>query len=356
VKLPLEPPFAGQDPGGMLARVVEQPQHIAAALGACEAQSWPPPIASPDAVVIAGMGGSAIGGELTAAAFAAKLPRPVVVLRGYTLPAWVGANTLVVLSSYSGNTEETLAIEAQARERGAPRMMLASGGTLAARAKEAGAPLHVVPGGMPPRAALFHGWVPLTMLMHRLGWAEDPRPLWRESLKRLEKKLTRVGPDVEERRNKLKRLARRTLGKRLYVYSGSGPMAAVALRFRQQLNENSKRHAVQAVVPELSHNEVVAWQATRRTLGRTLVFMLRDRSDPLRERQRLDHLAGLLARAGTKPVVIEEDGPHALVRMASAIQTSDLLSVYAAFAGDVDPTDIRFIDELKHWLTEQPTS
>ena len=354
MRLPLEPPFTGQDPGGMLARVVEQPQHIATALGACESQAWNPPLAKPEAVVIAGMGGSAIGGELTAGAFGPKLPRPVHVLRGYALPAWVGASTLLVLSSYSGNTEETLAIEEQARGRGVPRMMLSSGGELAARAKRDGAPLHVVPGGMPPRAALFHGWVPLTMLLHRLGWIEDPRPLWREALRRLEKKLTRVGPDVEERRNKLKRLARRTLGKRLYVYSGSGPMSAVALRWRQQLNENAKRHAVQAVVPELSHNEIVGWQATRRTLGRAFVMLLRDRNDSIRERQRLDHLASLLTRAGTKPVVFEEDGPHPLVRMAGAIQTGDLLSVYAAFAGGVDPTDIRFIDELKHWLAGQP--
>ena len=354
MKLPLEPPFAGQDPGGMLFRVVEQPQHVASALAACEAQAWQPPLATPGAVVVAGMGGSAIAGELTVAAFGAKLPHPVVVLRGYALPAWVGKDTLVVLSSYSGNTEETLAIEEQARERGAVRMVLSSGGELSARAHRDGVPVHLVPGGMPPRAALFHGWVPLTVLLHRLGWIQDPRPLWREALRRLEKKLTRVGPDVEERRNKLKRLARRTLGKRLYVYSGSGAMAAVGLRWRQQLNENSKRHAVQAVVPELSHNEIVGWQASRRTLGRALVFLLRDREDPLRERQRLDHLTSLLTRAGTKPVVIEEDGAHALVRMAAAIQTGDLLSVYAAFAGGVDPTDIRFIDELKHWLAEQP--
>src|SRR6185436_18880587 len=126
VKQPLEPPFAGQDPGGMLARVVEQPQHIAAALGACDAQAWEPPIADPDAVVIAGMGGSAIAAELTAGAFGVKLPRPIVVVRGYTLPAWVGPRTLVVLSSYSGNTEETLAIDDQARARNSPRMMLSS--------------------------------------------------------------------------------------------------------------------------------------------------------------------------------------------------------------------------------------
>lgn len=353
MKLSLEPPFA-TDPAGMAARVVEQPQHVAAALAACEAQAWNPPIADPDGVVIAGMGGSAIAAELTLGAFGARLPRPVTVLRGYALPAWASPRTLVVLSSYSGNTEETLAIEEQAASRGAPRMALSSGGELSARARRAGAPLHAVPGGMPPRAALFHGWVPLTFLLHRLGWIEDPRPSWRDVLKRLEKGVARFGPEVAERKNKLKRLGRRTGGKRLYVYSGSGAMAAVALRWRQQLNENAKRHAVQAVVPELSHNEIVGWQADKRTLGRTLVFMLRDRADAPREKQRLDHLEGLLKRVGTKPVVFNEEGGHALVRMAGAIQSGDFLSVYAALAQGVDPTDIRFIDELKHWLEGQP--
>ena len=356
MKLPLEPPFTGQDPGGMLARVVEQPLHIAAALGACDSQPWDPPIFDPEAVVIAGMGGSAIAAELTAGAFGAMLPRPLVVVRGYTLPAWVGPRTLVVLSSYSGNTEETLAIEAQARARSAPRMALSSGGELSERARRDALPLHVVPGGMPPRAALFHGWLPLTMLLHRLHWIEDPRPLWRESLRRMEKGLSKAGPDVPEKRNKLKRLARRTVGKRLYVYSGSGVMAAVALRWRQQFNENSKRHAVQAVIPELSHNEIVGWQAGPRTLGRAMVMLLRDRSDPVREQQRLDHLEGLLKRVGVKPVTFEADGAHALIRMAGTIQTGDLLSVYAAFTHGVDPTDIRFIDELKQWLGEQPRS
>lgn len=354
MKLSLEPPFTEHDPAGMLSRVVEQPQHVAAALAACAAQRWEPPIADPDAVVIAGMGGSAIAAELTAAAFGSKLPRPVVVCRGYTLPAWVGPRTLVVLSSYSGMTEETLAIEDQARERRAPRMMLASGGELGARAGREGQPFHTVPGGMPPRAALFHGWVPLTMLLHRLRWIDDPTPLWRDVIVRLEKGVAKFGPDIAERKNKLKRVGRKTGGRRLYLYSGSGPMGAVALRWRQQLNENAKRHPVQAMVPELSHNEIVGWQASSRALGRTLVCMLRDREDAPREKQRLEHLQSLLTRVGTRPLVFEGEGRHVLTRMATLVQTGDFISVYAALAQGVDPTDIRFIDELKHWLAGQP--
>ena len=131
-------------------------------------------------------------------------------------------------------------------------------------------------------------------------------------------------------------------------------MAAVALRWRHQLNENSKRHPVQATVPELSHNEIVGWQANARVLGRSMVMMLRDRDDAPREKQRLDHLQSLLVRVGTKPVVFEGEGRHPLTRMAHLVQTGDLISVYAGLVQGVDPTDIRFIDELKNWLATQP--
>ena len=187
-----------------------------------------------------------------------------------------------------------------------------------------------------------------------LGRIPDPAPAWREILVALERGIAEFGPAVPERKNALKKIARRAAGRRLYVYSSSGPMAAVALRWRHQLNENAKRHVFQATTPELCHNEIVGWQAAPAVLGRSLVFALRDGDDHPREKQRLDHLERLVDRCGVPVVGFLNAGLHPLTRMAGAVQTGDLLSVYMALVQGVNPTDIRAIDELKHWLAGQP--
>jgi glucose/mannose-6-phosphate isomerase len=349
----LEPPYGARDPRGMAALVDALPDHVHDALARTDAEPWPAPAAPPDLLAVGGMGGSAIAGELTAALFADRLPRPMLVVRDYRWPACVGPGSLVLLSSNSGHTEETLALADEAARRGVPAVALASGGALAERAGRHGWPLRRVPSGMPPRAALFHAWVPVSRLPAALGWAEDPAPAWREAAVLLAARGAELGTAVSETSNPAKRLARALQGRSVLVYAASGPMAAVAVRWRQQLNENAKLHAHSAAVPELNHNEIVGWQRPRPAHDAIALVVLRDREDSAEATLRLDLTAEYAARQGAAVHDFRSAGDSRLARMVSLVQMGDHLSLHLALLGGVDPTDITSIDDFKRRLAEK---
>lgn len=352
----LEPPYGARDPRDMAALVDALPDHLEQSLARLAATPWKPQVADPTLLAVGGMGGSAIAGELTAATFADVLPRPMLVVRDYRWPACVQPGALAVLSSNSGNTEETLALAAQAAERRVACVAMASGGALAREAAAHGWPLHTVPGGMPPRAALFHAWVPLTTLVHELGWAPDPVPAWREALALMRRQQAVLGTAVGEAANPAKQLARAVHGRTLFVYSGPGALAAVATRWRQQLNENAKVLAHSAVVPELNHNEIVGWQMRSPATERVAVMVLRDAEDPAEVATRLDLTAEYAARQGAAVHTIRTEGDSRLARLASLVQFGDHLSLQLALLGGADPTDIASIDEFKRRLAERASA
>jgi glucose/mannose-6-phosphate isomerase len=352
----LEPPYGQRDRRGMAALVDALPDHIEAALAASDVQPWAPPVAQPSLLALGGMGGSAIAGELTAALVADRAPRPFLIVRDYHWPACVDRTALAVLSSNSGNTEETLSLAHEAIARGVPCAAIASGGALAALAGEHGWPLHRLPAGMPPRAALFHGWVPLTRFVHRLGWASDPVPDWREAAALLARRRTELGAAAAEAANPAKRLARELAGRSVYLYSGPGGPAAVAVRWRQQLNENAKVLAHSSVVPEHNHNEIVGWQEKRPDSRSLAVLLLRDGEDTAAATARLDLTAEFAARQGAAVHEIRSQGESRIARLASLVQFGDSLSLYLALLGGVDPTDIASIDEFKRRLATRASA
>jgi glucose/mannose-6-phosphate isomerase len=348
----LDPPYGDRDPRAMAAHIAALPDHIDAALAACAAAPWRPPVAAPTLIAYGGMGGSAIAGELTAALVADTLPVPFLVVRDYAWPACVRSGALAVLSSNSGHTEETLALAAAAEARGVAAMALCSGGALAAHAARLGLPVHTVPAGMPPRAALFHGWVPVSRLPHALGWGPDPEPDWREASALLRRRRSQLGDAVPEAANPAKRLARALHGRRVLVYSGPGMMAAMGVRWRQQLNENAKVLAHSAGVPELDHNEIVGWQGSEPGRGDLAVVALRDREDTPETTLRLDITLEYAARQGAAVHEVVSEGTSRIARLASLAQTADHLSLHLALLGGADPTDITSIDLLKRRLAE----
>jgi glucose/mannose-6-phosphate isomerase len=350
-EISLEPPYGPLDPGGMAALVDAIPDHIAAALDRTDAAPWQLPAGEHEFLAVGGMGGSAIAAELTAAAFADQMPRPMLVCRDYRWPACVTPRGLVLLSSNSGNTEETLALEAQARERGVPAVTMASGGEMGERAAKHGLHRQHVPSGMPPRAALFHAWVPVTRLVHALGWIADPAPAWREAVALLRERNHTLGHAVPEGANPAKQLARALAGRTVFVYSAAGPTSAVATRVRQQLNENAKLLAHSAAVPELNHNEIVGWQNASGA-QRISVLVLRDREDSAEASTRLDLTAAYAVRQGAAVHEVHSVGESRLARLASLVQFGDYLSLYLALLGGADPTDIASIDEFKRRLAE----
>jgi glucose/mannose-6-phosphate isomerase len=206
---------------------------------------------------------------------------------------------------------------------------------------------------MPPRAALFHAWVPMTRLVSALGWVPDPGPSWREAATLTRARLSQLGSQVPEGANPAKQLARACHDRLLLVYAAAGPMAAVALRLRQQLNENAKLFGHSAAVPELNHNEIVGWQAPGALHRSISVLVLRDREDSAEATTRLDLTAEYAVRQGAAVHEIRTVGESRIARLASVVQFGDHLSLHLALLGGVDPTDITSIDEFKRRLSEK---
>jgi glucose/mannose-6-phosphate isomerase len=323
---------------------------IEAALARAAAATWRPPVTSPSLLAVGALGGSAIAAELTAGLYHDRLPRPLLVVRDYAWPACVDHGALALLSSYSGETEETLALYRAAGERGIPRVAMTTGGTLGAWCARDRVPCAALPAGSPPRAALFSGWVMLTALLHALDWVDDPAGAWREAAAVLRAGNATLGPAVPATGNPAKRLALALDGRLVLLYAGTGGVGAVATRVRQQLNENAKMLGHSALVPELNHNEIMGWERAPERSAPVAVVLLRDAEDSAATRARLDLTGEMVARQGATVHEVTSSGEGRLARLASLVQFGDYLSLYLALARGVDPTPVASIDEFKRRL------
>ncbi len=350
--LTLEPPYGDYDHFDMAARIAAIPDHVDAALAALEAAPWRLPTREPALIAVGAMGGSAMAAELCAGLWSDRLPRPLLITREYRWPAYVDRSALALLCSYSGGTEETLALYAEAGRRGAPRLAMTTGGALAAACGRDGVHVTQLPGGSPPRAALFSAWVPLSGLLAALGWIDDPAPAWREAAEVMRAQLARIGPQVPEAQNPCKQLAREVHGRLVFVYAASERLGPVATRCRNQLNENAKLLSHSALVPELNHNEIVGWENAGAAQAPIAVLVLRDREDAPEAATRLALTADYVARQGGAVHELRGAGESRVARVAALVQLGDWLSFYLALLNGVDPTPIASIDAFKARLAE----
>lgn len=351
VPVPLEPPFGARDASGMAARLDGAAGQVEEALEHLAREPWRVPAGPPPALLAVGaMGGSAIAADLCAGVWDERLPRPVLVVRDARWPAWLGADALALVCSYSGNTAESLALYEAAGARGARRVALASGGALAERCARDSVHRMALPGGAPPRAALWGAWARVSALLAALGWIEDPAPAWRDVAARLRGLSARLGPAVAEAGNPAKRLARALNGRHVFVYTRTARLAAVATRWRQQLNENAKLPAHSATVPELNHNEIVGWERAGEFHARSAVVLLRDPGASPDERARLTLTAEFAREAGAEVHEVWAEGGGPLADAAELACWGDYLSLYLALLNGADPTPIASIDAFKRRL------
>jgi glucose/mannose-6-phosphate isomerase len=300
------------------------------------------------------MGGSAIAGDLTSGLYSDRLPRPLIVVREPHWPAFVTREAFALLASYSGNTEETLSLYAEAAHRGVPRAAMTTGGALAVACDRDGVPWAKLPAGSPPRAALFSSWVTLTFLLSALEWIDDPAADWREAVAVLRAGNDLLSPRVPEADNPAKRAARALARRFAFVYAGSERVGPVATRVRQQINENAKLLGHSAVVPELNHNEIVGWERPGAVSGSVALLLLRDAEDSQDTARRLTLTAEYAARQGATAHEVTSTGKSRLARLASLVQFGDYVSLYLALVGGVDPTPVTSIDEFKRRLAGAP--
>jgi glucose/mannose-6-phosphate isomerase len=338
--------IAAIDQSHQLQDILGLPDHVRDALWRVESANLEPHDAA-DGLIVAGMGGSAIGGALARAALADRALRSIVVTRGYGLPPWTSPETTVLCSSYSGNTEETLAAFEAAGAVGAHRIVATTGGKLAAAAREDGVTVIPLPGGFQPRAAVGYSLVVALEVAGLAGAGERLHSEIDVAAARTEELVTRWGPGGSQDEFP-KELARGLHGTVPQV-AGSGLTSPIAYRWKCQINENAKMPAFSNELPELDHNEIVGWQSAA-DLGRFSAVFLDDSDLHPRIRQRIELTRGLIAAQAAATFTIESVGSTPTERLLSLVLLGDLVSLYLAVLRGVDPGPVAEIDRLKNAL------
>ena len=300
-------------------------------------------------MVVCGMGGSAIGGDVLRV-YAEKHARvPITVNRGYAVPGFVDAHTLVAVMSYSGGTEESLSAYADARSKGARCVVVTSGGQLLADAERDGVPAAIIPGGLAPRAALGYLFFPLLMIAARLDMMDLQQSTLAATLAVLEER-TRDYADYGAAANAARDLAEKLRGRLPVLYGAQVGMEAVLTRWRCQIEENAKTLSYSNVFPEMNHNEIVGWEQQPDLLRRIAVVVLHDRDDAPQIRKRISVTLDIIRPHAGEILEVYAQEEQLLSRILGLICLGDWVSFYLAMSNGVDPYPIRNINRLKDAL------
>jgi len=343
--------LAAADPSDFLRTVEALPAQLGEAIGLARAAAGLPPAEGLKVIAVLGMGGSGISGELCRSVLAPLAPVPVVTIRNYDLPAWVGPDTLVFAVSYSGDTEETLSAFRQAAARGARIVAVTTGGALAEEAGAGGYPAVLVPGGLMPRAALGYVGMPPLVVCGRLGLAPGLDASLDEAVEVTARRAAECHRSIPVSSNPAKALAARLVGCLPLVWGSEGVAGAAAYRLKGQLNENAKVLAGWATFPELNHNEVVGLYRSGgdgapnpAPLG---VVVLRHEGEPPRTARRIDVTRSLVSGSVEFVEDVWARGSSPLARLLDLVTAGDHASTYLGIARGVDPAPIAAIDTLK---------
>lgn len=337
------------DASGMLAASAALPGQVRDAWTRSRSLVMPETHRAAKSVALLGMGGSAIGGDLVRGIWSDRLRVPLEVVRGYDLPAWVGTETLVVASSYSGATEETISAFGQAVERRSPVAVSSTGGTLLDVARRANLPHLSFPGGGQPRAAVGYAITLLAGLLERAGMLDLGDGEVRAAVATADAAVAAYAPEVPTADNAAKQLAWQIVD-RIPVIEASGFLAPVARRWKTQLNENSKSAAVYEELPEATHNAVVGYPQPDAIRDHQLVVFLESDADHPRNTLRASLSRELLDASGIGHHVVQAKGASRFARALDAIVLGDFTSVYLAALYGIDPTPVDAISELKQAL------
>jgi glucose/mannose-6-phosphate isomerase len=327
------------DPSGQLDAVLALPDHLRDALWRVESANLEPEPAR--GMIVCGMGGSAIGGVLARAAMGDVLNLPMLIFRDYELPPWTAPDRAVLCSSYSGDTEETLAAFDAAEAVGARRYAATTGGRLAEAARKAGVPVIGLPAGLQPRHSVGYGFTVACEVAALVGVAPGMRTEIDTAAAHLEEGLDSTMAVAAE-------VAEQLAGTVPLIY-GCELTVPTAYRWKTQINENAKQHAFEHQLPELDHNEIVAWNPNGDPSRFSAVF-LGDSDQHPRQRERADLTAKLIEPAAAAVVRVETVGETRVERLLWSVLVGDLVSLHLAAHNGVDPGPVEVIDTLKDQL------
>jgi glucose/mannose-6-phosphate isomerase len=302
-------------------------------------------------IVVTGLGGSAIGGDLLRSFLQYEIKVPFAVNRNYFLPSYVNEDTLVIASSYSGETEETLSAYEDAKTKGAKIVCISSGGRISVMAEGDGYQLITVPKGYQPRCALAYSFFPMLMLLSKLRLIRD----YSNDISNLinfiaDKSIIYTSPESES--NSAVKNASHIYGKIPVIYSSNDLLDIVNLRWRGQLSENAKSLAFGNYFPEMNHNEIVGWQENSDFLRNFAVLYLLDKDDNPRLRTRQKITKEIISTYRGLDIEIESEGNTKLERIFDLVYLGDWISYYLAILYKADPSPIEKINILKNKLME----
>ena len=301
-------------------------------------------------IIVAGMGGSAIGADLVKAYIAPTATISMEVHRDYNLPAWAdGPDTLVIVSSHSGNTEETLSAMNTAIERGCRLLAISTGGKIADRARQAGTGLWVFQHKGQPRAAVGYSFALLLNVLYRLGFIPDPIVEIQDAVQAMQEQRELLAPELLDHQNPAKRMAGQLIDRWVSVF-GADLLAPVARRWKGQVSEIAKAWGQYEDLPEANHNTLAGVVNPEEVLLKTMALFLEAEQNHPRNKRRIELTKKNFMLEGISTDLIQAKGDSRLAQMWTLIQFGDYTAYYLAMAYDVDPTPVAAIENLKREL------
>ena len=340
------------DAGGMAKAVRELPDQCRQAWNEARRLELPPTYREIDRIVILGMGGSAIAGDIFRLLLARECPVPVLNHRHYTLPPYVDGRTLLIASSFSGNTEETVSAFVQGLATPAKKLAITTGGRLLTTARANGVPAFVFSFRGEPRAAFGYGLMPLLAVAEALGLTQDAGRDVDEAISAMESLRERIGEDAPLAANPAKQMALRLAG-RLPVVYGAEILTEVAHRWKTQFNESTKVWAYCEQLPEANHNAIVSSSLPPEVAHLITAVYLRSPHLHPRVALHYEFSQRVLAEAGVDYLEGQAEGRSALAQALTGVLLGDYVSFYLAMLNGVDPTPTTTIDNLKAWMAQQ---
>jgi len=308
---------------------------------------------NPKMILWCGMGGSAIGGDVIGSSIKDRLKVPMMINRHYNIPSFVNKDTLVVISSYSGNTEETISCYNKAREKKATILLISSGGKLVEMAIRDGVMLIVIPEGLSPRCALGYSSIPVIVAFSKLKLINLGAKEIDETIEILRKLKSKLRPNAKVSGNIALKLARVLYKKIPFIYASIDYFGPVAYRWRTQISENAKMLSSHHLFAEMNHNEIEAFEPFSKVPKDIIVIMLKDRFDHTRIKKRMRIITDIIKRKGTKVIEVNSIGKGVMARIFSVIYIGDWISFYLALLNRVDPTPVDRISYLKKRLVKK---
>ena len=295
-------------------------------------------------IVYCGLGGSAISGDLLLDYLSDEMKFPFRIVRGYNLPSYTNKDTLVVISSYSGNTEETISCFQQALKLNCSIIAITSGGKIWEEANKYKIPVIKIESGFQPRYALGLSFFSLLKLMQELGFVNEEK-----TVKKIIELWQKRGEEFSAEKNQAIQIAEQIIGFIPVIYSAEF-LSSVGYRFKCQVNENSKLHAFYNTIPEMNHNEIIGWESYQEKQFQTKVIFLLDKEYHPQNRKRFDLLKEMLFEQKVEVLTLESDEEDRKGRIMDLIFLCDWISFYTSVLRGFDPSEIDFIHQMKKQL------